>query len=567
MSTSVSRQSNSFPGFFVSVVHTRPSQLLPTAMAFPLRESLECVAGITAIQWTTLALGAVSLYASVRCFYHLYLHPASRFPGPKLAAISNVWYAYYWVTGKYPMAIAKALNKYGDVVRIGPNELVFISPKAASDIYASHTKHMEHFPKAKFVDLGGGDKGLTWETDPAKHRDVAKRIAPAFSVKSIRSKEPTMHKYIDLFVWKMREVGGQQGGIELRTWTDWVAMDISAELAYGHEMHQVERAKTAPFLDSLWGVNFFVAIHQILHRFPLLSPLQYAFVPPAAIVSELRARSLNRAKLEQRIAQRGATKHADHFDQLSPASAPDPMPREKKHLEVVAAQLLIAGYEPISSQFLCTLMFSLQEPKLHQQLVDEIRSAFARYEDITPDALAGLPLLHAALLETLRLTFIGGGGLPRVSPGATVDGHHIPRGVGVQYAHWAFTRSPRYFHEPRCFRPQRWLPADHPAWDPAFASDATEHFFPFSQGPRSCPGMGLRGARRGCLLPRCSGRLTSSPCPAKSRSFLRTRFACTACGANRSSGFGCFRGRNRDLTNEAPSRPSLSCRWKDLGGR
>jgi cytochrome P450 len=222
-----------------------------------------------------------------------------------------------------------------------------------------------------------------------------------------------------------------------------------------------------------------------------LSPLQYAFMPPAAIVSELRARSLNRAKLEQRIAQRGATKHADHFDQLLPASAPDPTPREKKQLGVVAAQLLIAGYEPISSQFLCTLMFSLQEPKLHQQLVDEIRSAFARYDNITPDALAGLPLLHAALLETLRLTVIGGGGLPRVSPGAAVDGHHIPRGVGVQYAHWAFTRSPRYFHEPRRFRPQRWLPADHPAWDPAFAGDATEHFFPFSQGPRSCPGMGL----------------------------------------------------------------------------
>jgi hypothetical protein len=76
---------------------------------------------------------------------------------------------------------------------------------------------MEHFPKAKFVDLGGGDKGLTWETDPAKHRDVAKRIAPAFSVKSIKSKEPTMHKYIDLFVGKMREVGAEKGGIELRT--------------------------------------------------------------------------------------------------------------------------------------------------------------------------------------------------------------------------------------------------------------------------------------------------------------------------------------------------------------
>lgn len=66
------------------------------------------------------------------------------------------------------------------------------------------------------MDLGDGDQGLTWEKDPVKHRAVAKKVAPAFSPKALRSKEPTMHKYIDLFVQKMREVGEQKGGIELK---------------------------------------------------------------------------------------------------------------------------------------------------------------------------------------------------------------------------------------------------------------------------------------------------------------------------------------------------------------
>ncbi len=38
----------------------------------------------------------VSFYVAARCFYNVYLHPIAKYPGPKLAAISNVWYAYQW---------------------------------------------------------------------------------------------------------------------------------------------------------------------------------------------------------------------------------------------------------------------------------------------------------------------------------------------------------------------------------------------------------------------------------------------------------------------------------------
>lgn len=81
-------------------------------------------------------------------------------------------------------------HKIGDVVRIAPNELVFITPQAATctyqrehltigvkenaDIYASHTKHIEHFPKTNSIELGAGDQGITWEKDPVKHQRIAK---------------------------------------------------------------------------------------------------------------------------------------------------------------------------------------------------------------------------------------------------------------------------------------------------------------------------------------------------------------------------------------------------------
>lgn len=159
-------------------------------------------------------------------------------------------------------------------------------------------------------------------------------------------------------------------------------------------------------------------------------------------------------------------------------------------MEIIAGQLLSAGYEPISSQFLCTLIFLAQNAESYQRLTEEIRRELKSSHDITTETVAHLRFLNACLLETLRITVIGAGGLPRVSPGALVDGHYIDKGINVQYGHFAFTRSRRYFHSPESFRPQRWLPCDHEHWDAAFENDARDAFWPFSRGPRSCPGMG-----------------------------------------------------------------------------
>lgn len=292
--------------------------------------------------------------------------------------------------------------------------------------------------------------------------------------------------------------------------------------------------KSSPLLNSVWAVNFFVTIHQILKKFPLLNPLQFLFVTPSALINEFRARKLNRLALQARISRRGKTENLDHLTQLIPsAEEPPPKGREMQAIETISVQILLAGYEPPSSQFLCTIMFSLLQPEMQDLLIREVREAFERYEDITPDALAEFQVLNACLMESLRLTVIGGSkrsfilplnwirllhissrywlsldGQPRVSPGTTVDGTYIAKGVSpylsltgissltlfqvtVQYSHFGFTRSTRYFHDPQNFRPQRWLPEAHPSYDMAFKNDARDSFFPFSLGPRSCPGMAL----------------------------------------------------------------------------
>lgn len=70
-----------------------------------------------------LSLALLSLLTVA--FYRLFLHPLAKFPGPKLAAVTRYYEAYYDVIlgGQYTFQIAKMHEKYGPIVRISPYEL------------------------------------------------------------------------------------------------------------------------------------------------------------------------------------------------------------------------------------------------------------------------------------------------------------------------------------------------------------------------------------------------------------------------------------------------------------
>ncbi|KAI1776425.1 kinase-like domain-containing protein [Hypoxylon cercidicola] len=137
--------------------------------------------------------------------------------------------------------------------------------------------------------------------------------------------------------------------------------------------------------------------------------------------------ALNQQEAKRRIERRGEPHHLDYFEQLCPADAPEPDKRELEFMEVIAVQLLDSGYEPISSQFQCTLMFLLHLPESYKRVVKEIRNKFTNYDEITSESCARLKYLYATLMETLRITVIGENGMLRTGPGAVVDGHYIKR--------------------------------------------------------------------------------------------------------------------------------------------
>jgi hypothetical protein len=72
--------------------------------------------------------------------YRAFIHPLSKYPGPKLWAITRIPYDIHLIRGDLLYAVAKLHEKYGVVVRLAPNELSYITEDAWNDIYTKQPR-------------------------------------------------------------------------------------------------------------------------------------------------------------------------------------------------------------------------------------------------------------------------------------------------------------------------------------------------------------------------------------------------------------------------------------------
>ncbi|KAK5451558.1 hypothetical protein LTS15_007818 [Exophiala xenobiotica] len=110
-----------------------------------------------------------------------------------------------------------------------------------------------------------------------------------------------------------------------------------------------------------------------------------------------------------------------------------------------------------------------------------------------PKQIDALPLLHAIFMETLRLHTPIPGIEPRISPyvpGGNTLGEYsgIPGGVRVSAMPYGLHRNAAVFPEPETFNPSRWLPS---YTSPAHLKEMHRWFWAFGSGGRMCIGSHL----------------------------------------------------------------------------
>lgn len=103
---------------------------------------------------TPLAAGAIVLVAITLLYvvYQRYLHPLAKYPGPFLASVTDLWQAHQFFTLQQPYNLTKLHEKYGPVVRYGPDKLSVTYESAVPIIYQKSARSM---PKTEFYDAYG----------------------------------------------------------------------------------------------------------------------------------------------------------------------------------------------------------------------------------------------------------------------------------------------------------------------------------------------------------------------------------------------------------------------------
>ncbi|KAJ0166068.1 Isotrichodermin C-15 hydroxylase [Colletotrichum tanaceti] len=437
--------------------------------------------------YLVLAAVGIAAYSLLRTIYLVWFHPLAKFPGPKIAAVSNVWYGYQWLSGRYPWAMQTAFERYGDVVRIAPNELVFITPKAYADIYTSTINGRPAFVKSDLLDTGDKYEGLASERDIDKHRAARKQLAPAFSPRSLKQYEPAIHAHVDGFVAELRNSPAVGDGVDIAPWFERATCDLGGSITLGHNFKNIQSGQNHPILESLLRIGHWATFRNVMRRFPLLYPLSYVLLPPKVALSYFRAHSTSKALIRTRVRERHDRKELDYMTQFLKNEAAIP---PDDFLVAQAGHLILDHYES-SSVLTAGLCFLTKNDEVMAKLQTELRTAFKSYDDISDDKLQGLPWLAATIEEVIRLHTNVPYGLPRISPGYTVDGHHVAKNVVVSSCAYATTHSEAYFSKPYEFKPQRWLPKDHPDYDGVFDNDDKAAFRPFSAGSRNCLGQAM----------------------------------------------------------------------------
>jgi cytochrome P450 len=148
-----------------------------------------------------------------------------------LWAASRLPYSYFNLKGQLVYKTTELHEKYGPVVRIGPDELSFTTPTAWKTIYGHRPSEM---PKSiaghSHVPRNGGAASILTAAK-GDHSRIRRSIAHAFSDKAVREQEHYLQDYVTVLITQLHK-NASTGPLDMVEWYNFTTFDAIGGMRY-----------------------------------------------------------------------------------------------------------------------------------------------------------------------------------------------------------------------------------------------------------------------------------------------------------------------------------------------
>jgi len=419
------------------------------------------------------------------------LHPLANYPGPFLGKVTKLWTVYVVARGRAHIYYSQLHDRYGDIVRVGPNELSIRDASIIHDLMGP-----DGLPKGPYWDNRSNTPSLIAQRDPAIHTQNRHRWAKAFSSAALKDYETNIIKRIRQLSHRWEQMIEQTAQnftvVDVSAWMTYFSLDVLGDMAFSGGF---ELMRDGGDLDGIWNiVEAGNEAQAIFAHIPWILPFVRRLPGYGRIIS--RMRGFAAARVQERERNNCSSMRKDILYHLC---TEDDFNENRPTFSSLAADgllAIIAGSDTTATVLSALVHYLLRNPAALQLLQHEIEVTFAAGEEpFDAIRLSRMPWLNACLNETMRL-------LPPVPSGSQ---RRVPRGAGTKcigkyaipeetqvFAHtYSIHRDPRNFSDPNRFLPERWIPEDKRK-NYVGSSNIQTHekaaFIAFTYGPRTCLG-------------------------------------------------------------------------------
>ncbi|KAM0541732.1 hypothetical protein ACHAPJ_013137 [Fusarium lateritium] len=434
-----------------------------------------------------------------------------KIPGPALAGYTGLW-RFFDVYQRRPELTHIALHeKYGSVVRLGPNTVSISDPAALQTIYglnSGYTKS-DFYPVQQTVNKSG-KRLITLFTsqDDKFHAKLRRAVSNAYAMSTLVQFEPFVDSTTTEFFKQLDERYASQNAIlDFGTWLQYYAFDVIGELTYSKRLGFVDHGKDVDNIirNLEWLLNYAAPVGQlpVLDSLLLKNPLRLLLTKwgftnsssPVAIFARNRMlarvdpEKLNDMKFDQDNGRR------DFLSRFLEAHQKNSEIITQDRVLALTVANMFAGSDTTAITFRAIFYYLMKNPTDMRRLMDELAGEeragrFTRADGLLQwSEVRDLPFLNAVIKEALRCHPAAGLMLERIVParGLQVNGHHIPRGTIVGVNAWVLHRDKDVFgYDADRWRPSRWIEASAEQ-----KRRMENHMFAFGAGSRTCIGKNI----------------------------------------------------------------------------